>query len=94
MSPALPEGSPRREPAGGSGRWLFVGDAPNDASMFAAFPRSVGVANLAPHADRLPVASALPHAASHGEGFVELAEHLLRERARCARPRQLPDRYD
>ena len=59
-------------------RWLFVGDAPNDASMFAVFPRSVGVANLAPHAGRLPVAPPYLTRASHGEGFVELAEHLLR----------------
>ncbi|HZH05416.1 MAG TPA: HAD-IIB family hydrolase [Lautropia sp.] len=60
------------------GRWLFVGDAPNDASMFAAFPCSVGVANLAPHADRLAVPPPYLSRASHGEGFVEIAEHLLR----------------
>jgi HAD superfamily hydrolase (TIGR01484 family) len=59
-------------------RWLFIGDAPNDASMFAAFTRSVGVANLAEVADRLPVAPAYLTRASHGDGFVELAEHLLR----------------
>jgi HAD superfamily hydrolase (TIGR01484 family) len=59
-------------------RWLFVGDAPNDASMFAAFPRSVGVANLAPLAHRLPVLPPYLTRASHGDGFIELAEHLLR----------------
>ena len=58
-------------------RWLFVGDAPNDASMFAAFPRSVGVANLAPHAVRLPVPPPYLTRASHGDGFLELAAHLL-----------------
>ncbi len=59
-------------------RWLFVGDAPNDASMFAAFPCSVGVANLAPLAHRLPVLPPYLTQASHGDGFIELAEHLLR----------------
>ena len=59
--------------------WLFVGDAPNDASMFAAFARSVGVANLAEVADRLPVTPPYLTQASHGDGFVELAEHLLRQ---------------
>jgi len=59
-------------------RWLFVGDAPNDASMFATFPRGVGVANLAPLLDRLPVPPRYLTAASHGDGFVELAAHLLR----------------
>lgn len=58
-------------------RWLFVGDAPNDASMFASFPCSVGVANLARVADQLPVAPPYLTRASHGEGFVELAAHLL-----------------
>ena len=63
-------------------RWVFIGDAPNDASMFAGFPCSVGVANLAPLAHRLPVVPRYLTAASHGEGFIELAEHLLRGRAR------------
>ena len=58
-------------------RWLFVGDAPNDASMFAAFPCSVGVANLLPLLDRLPVAPRFMTKAGHGAGFVELARHLL-----------------
>ncbi len=63
-----------------SARWLFVGDAPNDASMFAAFENSVGVANLAPLADQLPVPPRYLTRAGHGDGFVELAEHLLRAR--------------
>lgn len=59
-------------------RWLFVGDAPNDASMFAAFARSVGVANLAAVADQLEVAPPFLTHASYGDGFVELADHLLK----------------
>lgn len=57
--------------------WVFVGDAPNDASMFEAFPRSVGVANLLPALARLPVAPAFITTAGHGHGFIELARHLL-----------------
>ena len=67
-------------PADEIGRWLFVGDAPNDASMFATFPNGVGVANLAPLLDRLPVPPRFLTAASHGDGFRELAAHLLRAR--------------
>lgn len=61
--------------------WMFVGDAPNDASMFELFPRSVAVANIAGF---LP---AMPHnrparitKASFGEGFIELARLLLANR--------------
>jgi hypothetical protein len=57
--------------------WLFVGDAPNDASMFEAFPLSVGVANIGPVLDRLPVPPAWITEAGHGAGFEELAERLL-----------------
>lgn len=58
-------------------RWLFVGDAPNDASMFDVFRRSVGVANIVPALARLPVAPGWLTRASHGAGFEELAQHLL-----------------
>lgn len=57
--------------------WLFVGDAPNDASMYEQFPLSVGVANIAPALPRLPVPPAWITRASHGAGFEELAERLL-----------------
>ena len=63
------------------GRWLFVGDAPNDASMFATFAHAVGVANLAPLLDRLPVPPPFLTAAGHGDGFLELTRHLLRGQA-------------
>jgi HAD superfamily hydrolase (TIGR01484 family) len=58
-------------------QWLFVGDAPNDASMFEAFPLSVGVANIGPVLPALPVAPAWITTASHGAGFEELAARLL-----------------
>ncbi len=58
--------------------WLFVGDAPNDASMFEAFSRSVGVANITPALPHLPVPPGWITRASHGAGFEELAGRLLR----------------
>ena len=58
-------------------QWLFVGDAPNDASMFETFPLSVGVANIAPALPRLPVAPTWITEAACGAGFEELAARLL-----------------
>lgn len=58
-------------------RWVFVGDAPNDASMFSAFPNTVAVANLRPQLDQLPDRPRFMTQASFGAGFVELARHLL-----------------
>jgi len=59
------------------GRWIFVGDAPNDMSMFGAFPLSIGVANILRLADRLPTPPAYVTEAASAAGFVELARHLL-----------------
>jgi HAD superfamily hydrolase (TIGR01484 family) len=60
--------------------WLFIGDAPNDHSMFERFPRSVGVANIVPFLGQmshsLPARLTL---ASHGQGFEELAELVLKQ---------------
>ncbi len=67
-------------PAAIRDHWCFIGDAPNDESMFAAFPLSVGVANLAPVADRLVHRPRWLTRASHGDGFVEFATHLLAAR--------------
>lgn len=70
--------------AGGPGAdpraWVFAGDAPNDASMFAAFERSVGVANVLPHLAAMPAAPAFVTAGASGDGFIELARHLLAAR--------------
>lgn len=61
-------------------RWAFVGDAPNDVSMFEAFPRSVGVANILRFREQLGVAPAFVTRAAYADGFVELAGHLLAAR--------------
>lgn len=58
-------------------RWVFVGDSPNDAPMFAHFPHAVGVANVRGFADRIATLPAYATAADAGAGFAELAGWLL-----------------
>jgi HAD superfamily hydrolase (TIGR01484 family) len=61
-------------------RYLFVGDSPNDAPLFAYFPLSVGVANVRRFAARLEHAPAYVTASECGAGFAELAARLLAAR--------------
>jgi len=63
------------------GQWVYVGDSTNDQLMFAHFPLSVGVANLADFADRLTQWPAYITAFDRGRGFVEVAERLLAARS-------------
>lgn len=58
-------------------RWVFVGDSPNDEPMFAHFPHSVGVANVAQYANRIRSMPAWITPSHCGAGFVELADALL-----------------
>ena len=56
---------------------IYVGDAPNDESMFAQFPISVGVANIGKHlANMTHQPSWITHNPG-GHGFAELAAKLL-----------------
>jgi HAD superfamily hydrolase (TIGR01484 family) len=55
---------------------VFAGDSPNDATMFAYFANSVGVANVRRFAGLRP--KFVTQGAS-GAGFAELAAHLLGE---------------
>jgi len=57
-------------------RWVFVGDSCNDAAAFERFPKSVGVANVREHLDRLPVPPRYITDGDSGRGFAELAAHL------------------
>jgi len=60
--------------------FVFVGDSPNDAPMFAFFPHAVGVANLRQFEDRL---DAHPSYITHkpcGAGFAEIAQALIAAR--------------
>lgn len=60
---------------------LFLGDSPNDAGAFAAFSATVGVANIAPSLDRLPVAPRFITRHEAGAGFAEAVSCLLERRA-------------
>jgi hydroxymethylpyrimidine pyrophosphatase-like HAD family hydrolase len=60
--------------------WVYVGDSTNDQQMFAHFPLSVGVANLARFAEQLTVWPAFLTRSERGVGFAEVAERLLRAR--------------
>ena len=55
----------------------FAGDSPNDAPMFAFFPHSVGMANIARFEGRISPEPAYVARAEAGAGFAELVEHLL-----------------
>ena len=61
-------------------RFVFVGDSPNDAPMFAYFPHSVGVANVRDFAGMLDAEPAYVCVERGGSGFVELADLLLSDR--------------
>lgn len=62
------------------GRWVYVGDSTNDQAMFAAFPLSVGVANLRRFAAELHTWPAFVTDGERGAGFAEVAQRLLRTR--------------
>jgi HAD superfamily hydrolase (TIGR01484 family) len=60
--------------------YVFVGDSPNDAPMFAYFPHTVGVANIRGFAGRLEHEPAYVTAAASGAGFCEVVDYLLAAR--------------
>jgi HAD superfamily hydrolase (TIGR01484 family) len=66
--------------APGDRRWLFVGDSLNDAPLFAAFPLSVGVANVRAVLGLLPHRPRFVTRAPEGAGFEEVARAVLRAR--------------
>lgn len=68
-----------REQAGQ--QWACVGDAPNDATLFATFEHSIGVANVDRHLGNIACAPRYITQRACGAGFAELADHLLRHRA-------------
>jgi 3-deoxy-D-manno-octulosonate 8-phosphate phosphatase KdsC-like HAD superfamily phosphatase len=61
-------------------RFVFIGDSPNDASMFEFFPISIGVANVRHFGGRLAAPPKYVTESESGAGFAELAEFLLEER--------------
>jgi HAD superfamily hydrolase (TIGR01484 family) len=61
-------------------RWVFVGDSGNDAAAFERFSKSVGVANVRDHLDRLPVPPRYVTDGDRGRGFAEIALRLADHR--------------
>ena len=59
---------------------VFVGDSPNDQAGFTAFAKSIGVANITHHSDRLCPPPAFVTARPGGFGFADIADRVLRAR--------------
>jgi HAD superfamily hydrolase (TIGR01484 family) len=55
----------------------YIGDAPNDAPMFAAFPLSIGVADVADHLGEIESLPAFVTPSRAAVGFQELAAAIL-----------------
>ena len=62
-------------------RYVFAGDSPNDAPMFAFFPNAVGVANVRDFARDMDHLPRWVTTARSGTGFVELAQVLITARS-------------
>jgi HAD superfamily hydrolase (TIGR01484 family) len=61
---------------------LYSGDSLNDAPMFAFFRNTVGVSTVRDYLDVLPKAPAWVTNGPGGDGFVEIANRLLRDARR------------
>jgi len=63
-------------------RYLYLGDNVNDAPLFAAFPLSIGVANVRRVLPQLSRRPRFVTRAAEGAGFEEVARAVLRQRRR------------
>jgi HAD superfamily hydrolase (TIGR01484 family) len=61
-------------------RYMFIGDSPNDEPMFGYFPLAVGVANVVEFAKDMTHPPAYVTRGRGGDGFVEMAQRLLKAR--------------
>jgi len=59
------------------GTTLFIGDSPNDEPMFKFFDYSVGVANIQSQLHRLKYPPKFVTPSKGGEGFIDMAQHIL-----------------
>jgi HAD superfamily hydrolase (TIGR01484 family) len=69
------------DPDGHPEKFVFVGDSPNDVTMFGFFPNSVGVANVLKFRGRLEAEPTYVTTEEGGDGFLEVANTLLEERS-------------
>lgn len=60
--------------------YVFVGDSPNDAPMFAYFPHAIGVANIRDFGARVEATPAYVTSERSGKGFREAADCILAAR--------------
>lgn len=67
-------------------RWLYVGDSANDEPMFARFPHTVGVANVARFLPRMRAHPRWIADGDGGHGFAEIVDHVLGRRSGRMRP--------
>lgn len=61
-------------------RFAYIGDSPNDASLFDAFEFSVGVANVRDHLASMSTAPRYVTRGRGGDGFAEFVRAVLRAR--------------
>jgi hydroxymethylpyrimidine pyrophosphatase-like HAD family hydrolase len=61
-------------------RAVFIGDSPNDEPLFAGFPHTIAVANIAKHLDRIRHLPEYVTAAEAADGFVEATDTILARR--------------
>ncbi len=59
------------------GKWLFVGDSPNDEPMYQKFEFSVGVANLEKYVSQLKSPPTWITSEPSGKGFAQVVRKLL-----------------
>ncbi|GAA3956489.1 HAD-IIB family hydrolase [Allohahella marinimesophila] len=72
-------------------RSVFIGDAPNDDSMFRNFPLSIGVANIRKHLSVMVHQPVAITSKRSGLGFAEMAATWLGQRESSARAKVRPD---
>jgi HAD superfamily hydrolase (TIGR01484 family) len=63
-------------------QFLFCGDSPNDEPMFHYFPNTAGVKNVLNFADRMEFLPSFIASREGGEGFAEIVETIIRNRAK------------
>ncbi|HEY3819437.1 MAG TPA: HAD hydrolase family protein [Polyangiaceae bacterium] len=69
------------DPGSAVTRFAFIGDSGNDASCFAAFQSTFGVANVRAALSRLSVPPRYVAPSPMGQGFAEVAAEILRKRS-------------
>ncbi len=69
-----------QDPANSMMHYIFCGDSPNDEPMFAAFPHTVGVANVTPWLRMMKAHPKYCTASKGGQGFAEMVNIILQRR--------------